>query len=125
MTRIAKQPDGLARPAAPYSPVVVKDGFAFTAGQVGFDAQGDIVAGGIAAQTRQALENVRACLGAAGCTMDDILKVTAFLVDLEDLAGYNEVYAEFFTEPYPARTTVSVALPGGLLVEIEAVAGIP
>ena len=69
------------------------DGYAFTAGQVGFDAQGDIVAGGIAAQTRQALENLRACLAAAGCTMDDVVKVTAFLVDLGDFAAYNEVYA--------------------------------
>ena len=125
-TRIANQPDGLPRPAAPYSPVVITDGFAFTAGQVGFDAQGDIVAGGIAAQTRQALENLRACLAAAGCTMDDVVKVTAFLVDLEDFSGYNEVYAGFFTEPYPARTTVGAGLPGGLLVEIEAsVARIP
>ena len=125
MTRIAKQPDGLPRPAAPYSPVVITDGFAFTAGQVGFDAQGDVVAGGIAAQTRQALENVQTCLAAAGCTMDDIVKVTAFLADLADFPGYNEVYAAFFTEPYPARTTVGVALPGALLVEIEAVARIP
>ena len=125
MTRIAKQPEGLPRPAAPYSPVVITDGFAFTAGQVGFDAQGNIVAGGIAAQTRQALENLKACLAAAGCTMDDVVKATAFLVDLDDFAGYNEVYAEFFTEPYPARTTVGAALPGGLLVEIEAVARIP
>ena len=115
----------MQRPAAPYSPVIITDGYAFTAGQVGFDAQGNIVPGGIAEQTRQALENVRACLAAAGCTMDDVVKVTAFLVDLEDFAGYNQVYAEFFTEPYPARTTVGARLPTGLLVEIEAVARIP
>jgi reactive intermediate/imine deaminase len=125
MTRIARQPEGMQRPAAPYSPVIVTDGYAFTAGQVGFDAQGDIVPGGIAEQTRQALENVRACLAAAGCTMDDVVKVTAFLVDLDDFAGYNEVYAGFFSEPYPARTTVGARLPTGLLVEIEAVARIP
>ena len=123
MTRIAKQPDGLPRPTAPYSPVVITDGFAFTAGQVGFDAQGDIVAGGIAAQTRQALENVQACLAAAGCTMDDIVKVTSFLVDLQDFAGYNEVYAEFFTEPYPVRTTVGSRL-ADILVEIDVVAAL-
>ena len=125
MTRIARQPEGMQRPAAPYSPVIVTDGYAFTAGQVGFDAQGDIVPGGIGEQTRQALENVRACLAAAGCTMDDVVKVTAFLVDLDDFGGYNEVYAGFFSEPYPARTTVGARLPTGLLVEIEAVARIP
>ena len=125
MPRNARQPEGLLSPKAPYSPVVITDGLVFTAGQVGFDAQGAIVAGGIEAQTRQALENVRSCIAAAGCTMDDVVKVNAFLVDLADFAAYNEVYSGFFDEPYPARTTVGAALPGGLLVEIEAVARIP
>lgn len=122
---IALQPEGLPRPSSPYSPVVVSGENVFTAGQVGFDENGDLVPGAIQEQTRQALENVRTCLAAAGCTMADVVKVTAFLVDLGDFAAYNEVYAEFFTEPYPARTTVGVMLPDGLLVEIEAVARIP
>jgi 2-iminobutanoate/2-iminopropanoate deaminase len=125
MGRVAPQPEGLTRPKAPYSPVVVSGSTVFTAGQVAFDEHGALVAGGIGEQTRQALENVRACLAAAGCTMEDVVKVTAFLVDLGDFADYNEVYTEFFAEPYPARTTVGAKLPPGLLVEIEAVALIP
>lgn len=124
MARHAIQPEDLPRPQFPYSPVVVSDGHVFTAGQVGSDANGNVVAGGVAEQTRQALDNVRACLAAAGCTMDDVVKVTAFLADLNDFGAYNAVYASFFAAPYPARTTVGVALPPGLLVEIEAVARI-
>jgi 2-iminobutanoate/2-iminopropanoate deaminase len=125
MTIRALQPEGLPRPKAPYSPVVISDGHVFTAGQVGFDANGDVVEGGIEEQTRQAIENVGLCLEAAGCTLRDVVKVTAFLADLEDFAAYNRVYTSFFAEPYPARTTVGVSLPGSLLVEIEAVASIP
>ena len=125
MPRRALYPEGLPRPKAPYSPVVVSDGHVFTAGQVGFDASGDVVDGGIEEQTRQALENVQACLAAAGCTMRDVVKVTAFLADLDDFAAYNVVYASFFDEPYPARTTVGARLPGTLLVEIEALARVP
>jgi 2-iminobutanoate/2-iminopropanoate deaminase len=121
----ALYPEGLPRPKAPYSPVVVSDDHVFTAGQVGFDDNGDVVDGGIEEQTRQALENVRRCLAAAGCTTRDVVKVTAFLADLGDFAAYNEVYASFFTEPYPARTTVGAGLPGALLVEIEAIARLP
>jgi 2-iminobutanoate/2-iminopropanoate deaminase len=121
MTRHAIQPDTLARPAAPYSPVVVSGDHVFTAGQVGFDQRGQLVAGGVAEQTRRALDNVRACLEAGGSSLDDVVKVTAFLADLGDFAAYNDVYREVFAEPYPARTTVGVSLPAGILVEIEAV----
>lgn len=121
MTRNAIQPEGVARPKFPYSPVVVSGDHVFTAGQVGFDAGGELVAGGIAEQTRQALENVRACLEAAGSGMGEVVKVSAFLADLGDFEGYNAVYREFFDEPYPARTTVQAGLPAGILVEIEAV----
>jgi 2-iminobutanoate/2-iminopropanoate deaminase len=62
------------------------------------------------------------CLSAAGCTLDDVLKVNAFLADLGDFDGYNGVYREFFAEPYPARTSVQAGLPPGILIEIEAVA---
>jgi 2-iminobutanoate/2-iminopropanoate deaminase len=122
MTRDAIQPEGVARPKAPYSPVVVSGDHVFTAGQVGFDVQGNLVAGGIAEQTRQALENVRGCLEAAGSGLDQVVKVTAFLADLGEFEGYNAVYREFFDEPYPARTTVQAGLPAGIRVEIEAVA---
>ena len=122
MPRTALQPDGMAKPNPPYSPVVVSGDTVYTAGQVAYDAEGNLVEGGIAEQTRRVLENVRACLEAAGCTMDDVVKVTAFVVDLGDVAAYNEVYREFFAEPYPARSTVQAGLGPGVLVEIEAVA---
>jgi 2-iminobutanoate/2-iminopropanoate deaminase len=122
MPRQALQPEGMAKPGPPYSPVVVSGDTAYTAGQVAHDAEGKVVEGGIVEQTRQALENVRTCLEAAGCTLDDVVKVNAFLADLGDFAGYNDVYREFFAEPYPARTSVQAGLPPGLLVEIEAIA---
>jgi 2-iminobutanoate/2-iminopropanoate deaminase len=120
--RDALFPDGLVRPKAPYSPVVRSGDHVYTAGQVAFDATGTLVAGGTAEQTRQVLANLEACLGAAGCTFDDVVKVNVFLVDLADFEEFNEVYRAAFTEPYPVRTTVQAGLPGGIRVEIEAVA---
>jgi 2-iminobutanoate/2-iminopropanoate deaminase len=122
MPRQALQPEGMPKPRPPYSPVVISGDLVYTAGQVAHDADGNVVAGGIREQTRQVLENVRACLEAAGCTLDDVVKVTAFLTDLGNFDGYNDVYREFFAEPYPARTSVQAGLPPGLLVEIEAMA---
>jgi 2-iminobutanoate/2-iminopropanoate deaminase len=116
------QPEGLARPAAPYSPVVVSGDFVFTAGQVAFDESGQLAADDIDGQCRQALQNLSKCLRAAGCDLPDVIKVTAFLADLGDFAAFNEVYREYFQEPYPARSTVGVSLPAGILVEVEAVA---
>ena len=122
MPRDALFPNGLVRPKAPYSPVVRSGDHVYTAGQVAFDATGTLVAGGTAEQTRQVLANLEACLGAAGCTFDDVVKVNVFLVDLADFEEFNEVYRAAFTEPYPVRTTVQAGLPGGIRVEIEAVA---
>jgi 2-iminobutanoate/2-iminopropanoate deaminase len=118
----AVQPEGLVRPAAPYSPVVVSGDLVFTAGQVGFDESGQLVADDIEGQCRQALENVRTCLRAAACELEDVVKVNAFLTDLGNFPAFNDVYREYFQEPYPARSTVGVTLPAGILVEIEAVA---
>jgi len=112
----------MAKPRPPYSPVVISGDTVYTAGQVAYDANGALVEGGIEEQTRRVLENVRTCLEAAGCTLDDVVKVTAFLIDLGGVAAYNEVYREFFDEPYPARSTVQAGLAPGVLVEIEAVA---
>jgi 2-iminobutanoate/2-iminopropanoate deaminase len=123
--REALQPEGLAVPKPPYSPVVVSGETVYTAGQIANDPDGNLVEGGIAEQARQTLENVRTCLEAAGCTMDDVVKVNAYLADLGDFPGYNEVYVEFFGRPYPARTSVQAGLPPGVLVEIEAVARRP
>ena len=125
MPRDALFPDGVARPKAPYTPVVRSGDHVYTAGQVGFDVEGKLVAGGIAEQTGQALTNLEACLRAAGCTLGDVVKVNVFLVDLADFDAFNEVYRAAFDEPYPARTTVQAGLPGEIRVEIEAVARLP
>ena len=125
MPRDAIQPPDVVTPKAPYSPVVVSGDHVFTAGQVAFDATGAVVAEDMDAQTRQALRNVQSCLAAAGCTLEDVVKVNAYLADLGDFDAYNSVYREFFSEPFPARTTVQAGLPPGLLVEIEAVARRP
>ena len=122
MPRNAVQPKGIARPKPPYSPVVISGDHVFTAGQVAFDADGNLVGETIEEQTRQTLENLRACLEAAGSSLDEVVKVTAFLSDLGNFAGYNAVYTEFFSAPYPARSSVGATLPPGTLVEIEAVA---
>ena len=119
------QPDGVARPASPYSPVVVSGDLVYTAGQIGADASGAVVGDDIDSQCRQALENLRLCLEAAGCGLSDVIKVNGYLVDLDHFAAYNAIYREFFSEPYPARTTVGAALAPGLLVEVEAVARRP
>jgi 2-iminobutanoate/2-iminopropanoate deaminase len=121
----ALHPEGLAKPQPPYSPVIVSGDLVYTAGQVAHDENGELVDDDIVAQTRRTIENLSACLAAAGCGLEDVLKVTAFLDDLGDMAAYNEVYKEYFREPYPARSTVGVSLPGGLRVEIEAVARRP
>ena len=125
MPREAIQPPDVVTPKAPYSPVVVSGDHVYTAGQVAFEATGAVVGDGMEAQTRQALTNVSQCLAAAGCGLEDVVKVHAYLSDLGDFDEYNAVYREFFTEPYPARTTVQAGLPPGLLVEIEAVARRP
>lgn len=113
-------------PAAigPYSPAIVANGLVFTAGQTGSDpATKKLVEGGISAQTRQTLNNVKAVLEAAGTSLDNVVKTTVFLADMNDFAAMNAVYGEFFPEPYPARSTVQVArLPGDALVEIETIA---
>ena len=125
MARNAIQPHDVATPNAPYSPVVVSGDEVFTAGQAAFDESGSLVGDDMGAQARRALVNLRSCLDAAGCTLEDVVKVNAYLADLADFDAYNAVYREFFAEPYPARTTVQAGLPPGMLVEIEAVARRP
>jgi 2-iminobutanoate/2-iminopropanoate deaminase len=115
----------MAVPTPPYSPVVVSGDTVYTAGQIANDPRGNLVAGGMAEQARRTLENVRSCVEAAGCTLDDVVKVNAYLADLGDFPAYNEVYVEFFTQPYPARTSVQAGLPPGVLIEIEAIARKP
>jgi 2-iminobutanoate/2-iminopropanoate deaminase len=113
-------------PAAvgPYSQAVVTNGMVFTAGQLGLIPEtGQMIEGDVAAQTRQVLENLKAVLEAAGSGLDSIVKTTVFLQSMDDFAAMNGVYSQFFTAPFPARSTVEVAkLPKNGLVEIECVA---
>ena len=115
-------------PAAigPYSQAVRVGNLVYTSGQIPINpATGVFAEGGIKEQTRQSLLNVKAILEAAGLTMSDVVKTSVFMADMNDFADMNAVYAEFFSEPYPARSAVAVkALPKGALVEIEVVAGV-
>lgn len=115
-----------AAPAAigPYSQAIEVENLVYTSGQLPIDpATGSFPEGGIQEQTRQSLTNVRAILNEAGLDMGNVVKTTVFLADMNDFAAMNSVYAEFFAEPYPARSAVAVkTLPKGALVEIEVVA---
>jgi len=108
----------------PYSAGVKIGNFVYTAGQLGIDPQtGAFAEGGIEAQTRQALTNLKAVLEAADSSLINVIKTTVFLRDMSEFAAMNGVYAEFFTENFPARSAVQVArLPLDAAVEIEAVA---
>ena len=110
----------------PYSQAIQVRNLVFTSGQIPIDpATGSFVEGGIKEQTRQSLLNVKAILENAGTSMDNVIKTTVFLADMNDFADMNSVYAEFFNAPYPARSAVAVkTLPKGALVEIEVIAEI-
>ena len=113
-------------PAAigPYSQAIRAGGFLFVSGQIPADpATGVLIEGDIAGQTRRVLSNLQAILAAAGATLDDVVRTTVYLANLDDFAAMNRVYGEFFTAPAPARATVEVArLPRGARVEIDAIA---
>ena len=113
-------------PAAigPYSQAIRVGNLVYTSGQIPIDpATGVFVEGGIKEQTRQSLTNVKAILEKVGLSMGNVIKTTVFMADMSDFADMNVVYAEFFTEPFPARSAVAVkSLPKGALVEIEVVA---
>lgn len=108
----------------PYSHAVRAGEVVYTSGQVGLDpATGELVPGGVAAQTRRAFDNLDLVLRASNLTLRDVVKVNVFLLDMADFAAMNEEYARRFEAPYPARSTVAVAgLPRGARVEIELVA---
>ena len=108
----------------PYSQAIQAGDFVYTSGQLGLDPQtGAFPEGGIKEQARQSLNNVKAILEEAGLSMANVVKTTVFLANMEDFAEMNSVYAEFFIEPYPARSAVAVkTLPKNALVEIEVVA---
>ncbi len=119
--------DKAPKAIGPYSAGVSTGHLVFTAGQLGLDpATGELVPGGIEAQTRRALSNLRAVLEAAGSGLEHVIKTTVFLQDIHEFGLMNTVYAEFFTADFPARSAFQVAaLPKGAAVEIEAVALLP
>jgi len=116
-------------PAAvgPYSQAIVANGFVFTAGQIALiPAEAKLLDGDVQAQARQVLQNLQAVLEAAGTSLNNVVKTTVFLADINDFLAVNEIYGEFFSENPPARSAFEVAnLPLGALVEIEAVALLP
>jgi 2-iminobutanoate/2-iminopropanoate deaminase len=121
--KICIYPKSAPVPAGAYSPAILAGNLVFVSGQTpekpGTD---ELVEGDIGIQSKQVMENIKNILAAADCTMDDIVKVTAHLLDINDFGGYNDVYKTYFNKPFPARTTVQSVIPGGSLLEIDVIA---
>lgn len=117
-------PKGWQKPFAPYSPAVKKGNMVFTAGQLALNEKGELVGkDNIKVQTRQVLENVRACLEEAGAKMEDVVLSHVFLTDVSNFGDMNEVYKEYFTENFPARACVITGLvKEDFLIEIGVIA---
>jgi len=107
----------------PYSQAIEANGFLFISGQLGVMPGGEFAGEDVRAQAEQSMLNLKAILAQAGLSFENAVKTTIFLADIEDFAAVNEIYAKFFSEPYPARSTIAVkTLPKGGLVEIELIA---
>ena len=106
----------------PFSPAIRAGGFIFVSGQASVDDKGQIVVDTFAGEMRRSLENARRILAAAGATFRDVVQVRSYVARPEDLAEYNQLYREFFSEPFPARTTIVECLGKALKFEIEMVA---
>jgi 2-iminobutanoate/2-iminopropanoate deaminase len=124
MEREVIRTDGAPQPIGPYVQAVRVGQFVFTAGQIPLDpASGRMVEGGIEEQTERVLENLKAILEAAGSSLSRVVRTTCFLANLDDFAAFNRIYAKYFGENPPPRTTVQAArLPAGALVEIDCIA---
>lgn len=115
-------------PAAigPYSQAIKVGNLLFTSGQIPLDAEGKLVEGGIEEQTHQVFRNLQAVVAAAGASLSDVVKATVFIKDMEQFAALNAIYASYFGDHKPARSTVEVArLPKDVLVEIELIVSLP
>ncbi len=111
-------------PAAigPYSQAIVTGGMLFCSGQIPIDPATGNIPEGVEAQAEQALTNVKNLIEAAGSSIDNVVKTTVFIKNMDDFAKINEIYAKYFTEPFPARSCVEVArLPKDVLLEVEAI----
>jgi reactive intermediate/imine deaminase len=113
---------GAPAPAGPYAQALRVGSRIYVAGQRPQNPVSGEMPAGITAQSRQLLENVKTILAAAGAAMDTVVKSSVFLADLDDFAAFNAVYAEYFSPPYPVRTTVGCSLRGGMLVEMDVIA---
>lgn len=123
MTKEIIKTTGAPVAIGPYSQAVKVAPFLFCAGQLGLDpVSGQLVSGGIEAETRQALVNIDAVLAAAGMTRESVVKVTVYLVELKEFPLMNAIYEEFFKTRFPARSTVQVGLPKGARIEIDVTA---
>jgi len=122
--RLAVQTDKAPKAIGPYAQAIKANGFIYTAGQIPIDPKtGNLVEGGITAQTRQVMENLKAVLVAAGSSLNQVVKATVYLRHMSEFGAMNDVYAEYLGNVKPARSTVAVAeLPRGALVEIDLVA---
>jgi len=127
MKREIVHTDKAPKAIGPYSQAIRTDSMIFAAGQTGIDpATGDLIPGGVEEQTRQVLTNLQNVIEAAGSSFKNVVKTTVFLRDMNDFSKMNAIYAEYFGENPPARSTIAVAgLPKNGLVEIEAIALIP
>ena len=123
MNKIAITSPELAPPAGPFSQAIEVGGFLYFSGQVGQDpATGKVVQGGIVAETERIFLNLSAVLKAAGKSFDDVARAGVYLTNISDFAALNDIYAKYFSPPFPARTTIAVAaLPLGACVEIDLV----
>jgi 2-iminobutanoate/2-iminopropanoate deaminase len=120
------QPKNSPKPVGPYNHAIRVGDLLFCSGQIPLDSEGKLVAGGIKEQTRQVLQNISAILKDQALTPENVIKATVFMTNLAEFTDMNSVYGEFFTENFPARSTVQVsALPRGASVEIEVVACYP
>jgi len=114
---------GAPQAIGPYSQAIAANGFLFISGQLGVTPSGEFAGADVKSQAQRSLQNLQAILSEAGLGFENVVKTTIFLADIADFAAVNEIYAEFFKEPYPARSTVAVkTLPKGGLVEIELIA---
>jgi 2-iminobutanoate/2-iminopropanoate deaminase len=123
MSKTAISSPELAPPVGPFSQAIQVDGFLYFSGQVAQDpATGKVFEGGIVAETERVLQNLSAVLKAAGKSFDDVMRAGVFLTSMSDFAAMNGIYAKYFSQPFPARTTiVAAALPLGACVEIDLV----
>lgn len=111
------------KPVGPYSQAIVAGDLVFCSGQIGIDPVSGELMEGIVEQTKRAIMNIEQVLKEVKLGLEDVVKTTVFMTDLDEFKSMNEVYSEFFKEPYPARTTVQVSsLPRGAKIEIEAIA---